>query len=28
MKKNPEKVQTCVEFHNKQARFIQSRVST
>jgi len=28
MKQNPEKVQTCAEFHNKQARFIQSHVTT
>jgi len=28
MKKNPAKVQTCAEFQNKQARFIQSHVTT
>jgi len=28
MKQNPEKVQTCAEFQKKQARFIQSQVST
>ena len=28
MKKNPAKVQTCAEFRKKQARFIQSQVST